>query len=83
MSRYQNAGQSHNIKFANVSFERVEQFKYLGTIITNQNSIQDEMKSTLPSECACCHSVQNLFFLFAIQKYIHIKVHSTIICLLF
>ena len=39
MSRDQNAGRSHNIKFENSSFERVEQFKYLGTTLTNQNSI--------------------------------------------
>ena len=31
-SRDQNAGRSHNIKTDNNSFERVEQFKYLGNI---------------------------------------------------
>ena len=31
MSRNQNAGQSRNIKIHNSSFERVEEFKYLGT----------------------------------------------------
>ena len=40
MSRYQNAGQSHNIKTDNSSFERVEEFKYLGTNFTHQNSIR-------------------------------------------
>jgi len=30
MSRDQNAGQSHNIKTDNRSFETVEEFKYLG-----------------------------------------------------
>jgi len=39
MSRDQNAGQSHSMKTDNISFERVEEFKYLGTILTNQNSI--------------------------------------------
>jgi hypothetical protein len=39
MFRDQNAGQNHNIKIDNKSFERVEQFKYLGTTPTNQNSI--------------------------------------------
>jgi len=44
MSRDQNAGQSHNIKMDNSSFERVEEFRYLGTTFTNPNSIQEEIK---------------------------------------
>jgi hypothetical protein len=36
MSRDQIAGQNHNIKIYNKSFERVEQFKYLGTTLMNQ-----------------------------------------------
>jgi hypothetical protein len=39
MSRDQNAGRSHSMKSDNSSFERVEDFKYLGTTQTNQNSI--------------------------------------------
>jgi len=60
MSRDQNAGRSHSIKTDYSSFERVEEFRYLGTTITNQNSIQEEIKSGLKSGNACCHSVQNL-----------------------
>jgi len=41
MSRDMNAGRSHNVKTDNSSFERVEEFKYLGTTLTNQNSIQE------------------------------------------
>jgi hypothetical protein len=41
MSRNQNAGQNHNIKLDNKSFERLEEFKYLGTNLTNRNSIQE------------------------------------------
>jgi hypothetical protein len=37
MSRDQNAGGSQSIKIDNSSFESVEQFKYLGTTLTNQN----------------------------------------------
>jgi hypothetical protein len=39
LSRDQNAGRSHKIKTASSSFERVEQFRYLGTTLTDQNSI--------------------------------------------
>jgi len=60
MSRDQNAGRIHNIKIDNSSFERVEEFRYLGTTLTNQNSIQEEIKSRLKLGNACYHLVQNL-----------------------
>ena len=40
------------------TFGRVEDFKYLGTFLTNQNSIPEEIKSRLRSGNACYHSVQ-------------------------
>ena len=49
MYRDQNAGRSHSIEIDNSHFERVEEFKYLGTILANQNSIQEEIKSRLQS----------------------------------
>ena len=45
MCRDQNAGRNHNRKIGVGSFDRVEQFKYLGTNLTNQNSIREEIKS--------------------------------------
>jgi hypothetical protein len=53
MSRDQNAGQNGNIQIGYKSFETVEQFKYLGTTLTNQNSIHEEIKSRLKSGNAC------------------------------
>jgi hypothetical protein len=47
MSQNQNAGQNHNIKTDNKSFERVKEFKYLGATLMNQNSIHEEIKSRL------------------------------------
>jgi hypothetical protein len=44
LSFHWNAGQTHDINIANRCFENVAEFKYLGTIITNQNLIQKEMK---------------------------------------
>jgi len=58
MSQDQNAGQSHNIKIDNKSLERVEQLKYFIMTMTNQNSIQEEIKSRLKSGKVCCHLMQ-------------------------
>ena len=53
MSRYRNAGRGCSVKIDNSSFERVEEFKYLGTTLTDQNSIQEEIKSRLKLGNAC------------------------------
>jgi hypothetical protein len=60
MSRHPNSGQNQNIRITNESFENVTKFKYLGTTLTNQNDIHDEIKSRLNSGNACYYSVQNL-----------------------
>ncbi|PNF27173.1 hypothetical protein B7P43_G07841 [Cryptotermes secundus] len=44
LSRHQNAGQNHDIKVGNRSFENVAQFRYLGTMITDRNLIHEEIK---------------------------------------
>ena len=79
MSRDQNAGLSHSMKTDNSSFERVEEFKYLGTALTNQNSIQEEIKSRLKSGNACYHSVQNILSSSLLSKTLRIKIYRTII----
>ena len=59
MSGDKNAGRSHNMKIDSSSLEILEDFKYLGTTLTHQNSLQEEIKSRLKSGNACYHSVQN------------------------
>jgi len=39
MSRDQDAGRRNSMKTDNSSFEKVEEFKYLGTTLKNQNYI--------------------------------------------
>jgi hypothetical protein len=83
MSRDQNAGRSHSVKIDNSSIERVEEFKYLGTTLTNQNSIQDEVKSRLKLGNACYWSVQNLLSSRLTSRGLKIKIYRTIILPLF
>jgi hypothetical protein len=79
LSRHRIAGQNHYIKTANRSFESVEQFRYFGTTETNQNLIQEEMKSVLNSGNACYHSVQNLLSSCLPSKNIKTGIYETII----
>ena len=57
MSRDRNAGLGHSVKIDNSSIERLEEFKYLGTTLTNQNSIQEEIKCRLKLGNTCYYSV--------------------------
>jgi hypothetical protein len=79
MSRDQNAGQNGNIHIGNKLYETVEEFKYLGTTLTNQNYIQEEIKGRLKSGNACYHSVQNLLSSSLLSKSVKIKIYKTII----
>ena len=54
MFHLQNARRSNNIKIHVCSLERVEEFSYLRTNFTNQNSIEEEIKSRLKSGNARC-----------------------------
>ena len=74
MSRDQNAGRNNKMKTDNNSFEMVEEFKYLGTTITNPNSIHEEIKSRLKSGNACYHSVQNLLSSSLLSKDLKVNI---------
>ena len=74
MSPDQNAGRSHIIKTENSSSERLDEFSYLETTLTNQNAIQEEIKSRLKSVNPCYHSVQNLLSSSLLSKNVYIKI---------
>jgi hypothetical protein len=52
---------------------------YLGTTITNQNLIQEEIKRRLQSGNASYHSVQNLLSSHLLSKNINIRIYKTAI----
>jgi preprotein translocase subunit SecF len=82
-SQDQDAGQNHNMRIYSQSFERMEQFKYLGTILINQNSMREEIKSKLKSEIAGYYLVQNTSILSSLlSKNMKNKMYRTIILFL-
>jgi len=66
------------VRTDNSTFERVEEFKYLGTTLTNQNSIVEETKSRLRSRYAFYHSVQNLLSSMLLSKNLKTKIYRII-----
>jgi hypothetical protein len=79
VSRCQKAGQKQGIKIANRSFESVAKFKYLGTTLTDQNCIREEIKSRLNSGNACYHLVQSLLSSRLLSRNMKVKIYKTII----
>jgi len=71
--------ENQSMNVGNKPFERVEQLKYLGTTLTNQNCIHEEIKSSLKSGNACYHSVQNLLSSILLSKNIKTEIYRTII----
>ena len=57
----------------------MEGFRYLGTTLTNQNSIAEEIQTRLRSGNSCYHSVQKLLSSRLLSKNLKIKIHRTII----
>jgi hypothetical protein len=78
MSRNRNAGKNNKIYIPNRPFENVAQFKYLGTTVTNQNLINEEIKNRLNLGDVCNHWFQTLLH-FLLPKAAKIKILKTII----
>jgi hypothetical protein len=79
MSRSQKIGQKYSIKIANRSFEDVAKFRYLGTTLTDQNHMHEEINSRLNSGNACYHSVQSLLSSRLLSRNLKVKIYKTII----
>jgi hypothetical protein len=56
LSHHEKSGQNNDMKIANIYFENVAQFRYLGMTVTSQNLIQEEIKRRWNSGSPCnCH----------------------------
>jgi len=80
MFRDQNAEQNHSVRTDNITFEWVEEFRYLGTNLTIRNSIREEIKNTLRSGNACYRSVQDLLSSRLLSRKLKIKIYNLACC---
>jgi hypothetical protein len=67
----------HYFCILSVPLKGVEEFKYLGTTLTNQTSTQEETKRRLKSGNACYRSAQNVLSSSLLSR--NMKIHITII----
>jgi hypothetical protein len=57
----------------------VAKFRYLGTTLTDQNHMHEEIKSRLNSENTCCHWDQSLLSSHLLSGNAKVKIYKTII----
>jgi hypothetical protein len=79
ISHSQKIGQKYSIKIANRSFEDVAKFRFLGTTLTDQNYMHEEINSRLNLGNACYHSVQSLLSYGLLSRNLKVKIYKTII----
>jgi hypothetical protein len=77
MSCSQKTGQKHSTETVNRSFEDMAKFKYLGTTLTDQNGMHEEIKSRLNLGNACYHSVQSLPSSCLLSRNFKVKNHNS------
>jgi hypothetical protein len=67
LDRHEKAGQNHNVKITNKLFETAEKFRCLGTTVTNQNYIYEEIKKKIKfGECLLPLISESFVFLYPI-----------------
>ena len=70
---------NENIMIGDNSYEKVKTFQYLGSLVTNQNSIHDKIKCRLKAGNSCYYSVQTLLSSRLLSENFKIKIYKSII----
>ena len=77
IGRHQSMIANERIRIGSNSYEKVKTFKRLGTLLTHQNSIQEEIKCRLKAGDSCYYSVPKSARL--LYKNLKNKIYKTII----
>ena len=75
----QNIVQNQNIVIENLSFEKVEKFKYLGVTVTNTNDIRKDIKCRINVGNACYYSLEEILSFHLLSKKLKVNTYKTII----
>ncbi|KAJ4448596.1 hypothetical protein ANN_10615, partial [Periplaneta americana] len=79
LPRDQNIVRNGNIKIGNLSFEKVEKFKYLAATVTNINGTREEIKRRINVGNACYYSVEKLLSSSLLSKNLKVRIYKTVI----
>ncbi|KAJ4429316.1 hypothetical protein ANN_26320 [Periplaneta americana] len=79
MSRDQNIVRDGNIKIGNLSFEKVEMFRYLRATVTNINDTRKKIKRRINVRNACYYSVGKILSSNLLSKNPKVRIYKTII----
>ncbi|KAJ4449329.1 hypothetical protein ANN_00727 [Periplaneta americana] len=79
MSRDQNIVRNGTIKIGDLSFEKVEKFKYLGATVTNINDTREEIKRRINMGNACYYSVKKLLSSSLLSKNLKVRMYKIVI----
>ncbi|KAJ4442605.1 hypothetical protein ANN_04194 [Periplaneta americana] len=79
MSRGQNIVRNGTITIGDLSFEKVEKFKYLGATVTNINDTREEIKHRINMRTACYYSVEKLLSSNLLSKNLKVRIYKTLI----
>jgi hypothetical protein len=60
-------------------YETLDSIKYLGTTLTDQNCMNEEIKSRLNLRNVCYHSIQSLLSYRLLSRNVKVKIYKTII----
>ena len=69
---------SERIRICSNFNQKVKTFKYIGSLVTNQNAIQEKIKCRIKAGNSCYYLVQTLFSSRLLSKDLKIKIYKTI-----